>query len=89
MKSVRWGSGTCKTDCDGLLIFNLLLDRFTCIAIREVGSFYRIHPEQATNTSKTYLNDMRENRLKVTDKVLNGNYPFWLKYAVGIIRREL
>lgn len=89
MKSVRWSSGRCRTDCDGLLIFNLFLDRCTCIAIREVGSFYRVHPGQATNISKTYLNDMRENRLEVINKVLCGNYPFWLKYAVGIIRRRL
>ena len=87
MKSVGWLNTNIKTDCDGWLLYNLFLDRFKGIAIQELGAFYRIHPDQATNTSKRYLNDVRNNKLASIDKVLAGNYPIWLKCAVKLIRR--
>jgi glycosyltransferase involved in cell wall biosynthesis len=88
MKSTKW-TDKFRTDCDGLLLFNLFLNKFTCIAIHELGSFYRLHPNQATNIATTYHTDMREIRLEIIDKVLTGDYPFWLKYAVKNIRRKL
>jgi len=86
-KSVKWADERQRTDCDGLLLYNLFLDRFKCMAIQELGAFYRIHLDQATNTSKRYLNDVRNNKLEVINKVLVGKYPLWLKYAVKIIRK--
>ena len=88
-KSVKWSDGKRRTDCDGLLLYNFFLQKFKCVAIREVGSFYRIHPEQATNISLTYKNDMRENKLEVINKVLIGSYPLWLKCVVKIIGGRL
>lgn len=85
--SVKWSNGRRRTDCDGLLILNLFLKKYKCIAIREMGSFYRIHPGQMTHNSK-YKNDMRENRLQVIDKIIRGNYPLWLKCVAKIIRRK-
>lgn len=87
LKSVGWSSDGLRTDCDGLLLFNFFLQRYKCIAIREMGSFYRIHPEQATNVSTTYKNDMIKNKLDITNKVIDGDYPLWLKCAVKIWRR--
>ena len=85
MRSAKWTNGNRRTDCDGLLLYNLFLDRFKCMAIQELGSFYRIHPEQATNISKRYLSDVRSNKLEAINKVLTGNYPLWLKGVVKII----
>jgi glycosyltransferase involved in cell wall biosynthesis len=86
MNSVKWSNGRRRTDCDGLLIFNLFLKRYKCIAIHEMGSFYRIHPDQMSY-NQIYINDMRDNKLEVIQKVLDGNYPLWLKCTVKIIRK--
>lgn len=86
MNSVKWSNGRRRTDCDGLLIFNLFLKRYKCIAIHEMGSFYRMHPNQMSYNS-TYVNDMYDNKLEVIQKVLDGNYPLWLKCVVKIIRK--
>lgn len=88
MKSVKWSNGKQRTDCDGLLLYDLFLKRFKCIAIRELGSFYRIHPNQMTYASN-YLQAMRDNKLEAINNVLNGDYPIWLKYMVKIIRMKL
>jgi len=89
MKSVGWLNKNIRTDCDGWLLYNLYLDRFKGTAIQELGAFYRIHPDQATNTSKRYLSDIRSNKFEVIDKVSEGDYPFWLKYMVKNIRKKL
>jgi glycosyltransferase involved in cell wall biosynthesis len=89
MNSAKWTTGKTRTDCDGLLLYNLFLQKYKCIAIREMGSFYRLHPNQATNISLTYKDDMRKHKLEVINQVLYaGNYPWWLKFVVKIIKRR-
>jgi hypothetical protein len=87
-KSVTWEDGELRTDCDGFLILNSFLQKFKCVAIREMGSFYRIHPNQMSYNPK-YLGEMRGNRLKSMQKVIDGDYPFWLKIGVKMIRRKM
>ena len=89
MKSEKWTDGKTRTDCDGLLLYNLFLQKFKCVVIREMGAFYRLHPDQATNISLTYKNDMHGHKLEVINKALTGNYPLWLKFMVKIIRGKL
>ena len=86
MKSEKWSSGKRRTDCDGLLLYNLFLKRFKCISIQELGSFYRIHSNQMSYNPK-YIIDIYENKREVINKVLNEDYPLWLKFAVKIIRK--
>lgn len=87
MNSEKWTTGKTRTDCDGLLLYSLFLQKYKCIAIHEMGSFYRLHPNQATNISSTYKDDMRKHKLEVINKVLYaGNYPWWLKFLVNIIK---
>jgi len=86
MKSIRWTTGKRRTDCDGMLLYNLFLDRFKCVVINEMGSFYRVHPGQMSH-NPIAIKDVRANRLEMIEKVICGNYPLWLKYTVKIIRR--
>jgi hypothetical protein len=89
VKSVGWSDGNLRTDCDGFLLFNFFLQRFKCVSIKEIGAFYRIHPNQATNTSLTYKNDMLRNKTKMIEKVINGNYPIWLKFMAKLLKRRM
>jgi glycosyltransferase involved in cell wall biosynthesis len=88
MKSAKWASGKQRTDCDGLLLYNLFLKRFKCVAICELGVFYRIHSNQMSY-APNYLQAVRSNKLEAINKVLNGDYPIWLKFMVKIIRRKI
>lgn len=85
MKSAKW-SKDILTDCDGLLIYTLFLQKFKCRSIREMGSFYRLHPGQMTHSLK-YREARTNNKLFVMQHVLTGNYPLWLKFIVKIIKK--
>jgi glycosyltransferase involved in cell wall biosynthesis len=89
MRSEKWTTGETRTDCDGLLLYNLFLQKFKCVVMREMGSFYRLHPDQATNISLTYKDDMHRHKLEVINKVLYGVYPLWLKFMVKIIKKKI
>lgn len=73
-----------RTDCDGMILMRLLLNRKIGVAIPKVGAFYRIHMGQGSYNPK-YLEDMRNIRIYIRDKVLNGNYPLWLKARMKLI----
>lgn len=85
IKSSKW-SDTIRTDCDALLLYTLFLQQFKCISIQEMGSFYRIHPNQMTN-DKNYINIRSNNRLNIIKEISDGNYPIWLKFCVKIIKK--
>jgi len=82
-KNDKW-SDKHRTDCDGLLLFNLLLRGTKGIAIREIGSFYRTHPNQMSY-NPLYIKEMISIRKEIINKVYNGNYPLWLKLCMKIV----
>jgi glycosyltransferase involved in cell wall biosynthesis len=85
MKSVKW-SKDIFTDCDGLLLYMLFLQKFKCVSICEMGSFYRIHPNQMTNNIN-YIGARNKNKLFILNKIINENYPFWLKCSAKIFKK--
>jgi len=78
MKALKWDDCKYRTDCDGFLLFNFFLQRYKCIAIAEVGSFYRRHPDQASY-NKEYPVICFKIKLDALKKVIEGNYPLWFK----------
>lgn len=78
MKALKWDDCKHRTDCDGFLLFNFFLKRYKCIAIAEVGSFYRRHPNQASYNIE-YPIVCFENKLDALKKVIEGEYPLWFK----------
>ena len=86
MKSVKW-SDVVKTDCDALFLYHLFLNGFTCISISDtVGTFFRIHESQMSNDLE-YMRVRNQNRLDVINKIVNGNYPLWLKLFTSVIKK--
>jgi glycosyltransferase involved in cell wall biosynthesis len=85
IRSIQWSNGKQRTDCDGLLLYDLFLKKFKCVAIRELGSFYRIHPNQMSY-DLNYLNAVRDNKLEAINNVLIGKYPLWLKFMVKVVK---
>lgn len=70
---VKW----CKeyrTDCDGAFLFRLLLKKKVGVAVKSVGVFYRIHPDQAS-CNPGYTRDMAAIRTRVRTHVSRGDYP--------------
>lgn len=86
MKSNKW-SDVVKTDCDALFFYTLFLNKFTCVSIQDmIGSFFRIHPKQMSNDS-VYMAVRDQNRVDIIQKIVNGEYPFWLKCSVLLIKK--
>jgi len=82
-KSVQW-SDSHWTDCDSVLLMNLLLCRSRGIAIREIGAFYRVHPGQGSQNPQ-YLKEVVRIRRETVKYVWEGQYPCWLKAACRVV----
>lgn len=80
--NIQW-SDTDRTDCDSVLLMNMLLAGQHGIAIHDPGVFYRIHPDQSSN-DENYLKIRNSHRSMMKRKVLDGQYPVWLKILVRL-----
>lgn len=83
MAGDKW-SNIHRTDCDGLLLFNLLLRGRKGTAMSEMGSFYRVHPGQMSY-NPLYIEEMRTIRREIKMKLYDGKYPRWLKLMMRIM----
>jgi glycosyltransferase involved in cell wall biosynthesis len=83
LNSDKW-SDKHRTDCDGLLLYNLLLRGSKGIAISEMGSFYRTHPQQMSY-NPLYIDEMKSINKEMKKKLYNGEYPLWLKISVKLL----
>lgn len=82
------GAKWCKeyqTDCDGMLILRMLMKGKVGVADPHVGAFYRVHPDQGSYNPK-YLEDMKNIRERIKESVVYGDYPFWLRLVMRMIR---
>jgi len=79
----KW-SNIHRTDCDGLLLFSMLLRGTRGGSIREMGSFYRTHPNQMSY-NPIYIAEMKVIRREIIEKLYKGDYPIWLKMLVRIL----
>jgi hypothetical protein len=86
-RDISWDLGF-RSVCDALLIANLLIKKKRVRAIPEIGSFYRIHPAQATGKPET--NKVAEQvRCWIYDETQLPEYPFWLRACSRIIRSRI
>jgi len=84
-KFAQW-SDIYWTDCDSVLLLNLLLRRSHGRAIHEIGVFYRLHFGQGSH-NPAYRREVVRIRKEMVKVVQNGTCPFWLKVATRIIIR--
>jgi len=82
-KYAQW-SDTHWTDCDSVLLMNLLLCKSRGLALREIGAFYRIHPAQGSHNSE-YLKEVIKIRKEMVKYIQCSQYPIWLKVASRIV----
>lgn len=80
--NVQW-SEIDQTDCDSVLLMNMLLNGQHGIAIHSPGVFYRTHPGQGS-IKPEYLKVRDDHRNQMRQKVLKGKYPIWLKLLVRL-----
>lgn len=73
-----------RTDCDQLLIMDMLLKRFHGIAIHTSGVYYRVHSNQGS-ADPNYESIVRKHRREKKKEVLNGKYPFWMKLLIRLM----
>jgi glycosyltransferase involved in cell wall biosynthesis len=82
-KSLTWDSSL-RSVCDGTLIGKMFLMGFKVRAIPTLGSFYRIHPEQATGKPETNL-DLAALRERLKAEIKNNTHPLWMKIIMRCI----
>ena len=83
-KYLEWDDKKIKSCCDGALLSKIYLLRLKGRAIHKIGSFYRIHNEQATGKPETNK-DLLKMRNMMCEKIKYGNYPTWMKICSRII----
>jgi glycosyltransferase involved in cell wall biosynthesis len=72
------------TDCDSILLMNLLLHRSHGTAIAEIGAFYRIHSGQGS-LNPDYTQEVIRIRKEIVSSVQKGRYPHWFKWVSLLI----
>jgi len=82
---VKWDNGV-RSVCDMELVATMLLAHLKVRAIPEVGSFYRIHPSQASNTIASQEHFILI-KARLQNRVLTRWYfPFWMKLGIKLMR---
>lgn len=84
-KRVSW-SHTERTDCDGILLMDMLLKGMKGYAIHEMGVYYLIHEKQGSTDSE-YQKIVKRHRDAARIRVLSGKYPWWMKTLLRLTRR--
>lgn len=82
-KLLSWDSNL-RSCCDGMLIGKMFLCGLKARAIPTIGSFYRIHSGQATNTEASNR-DLFFVRSRLKNEIINNNHPLWMKIIVRLI----
>jgi glycosyltransferase involved in cell wall biosynthesis len=79
-RHASWDSGL-RTHCDMMLIGQMFLSGFKVRSLDTVGSFYRIHTDQSTNTLVA-KNDFVTAKMIMRNEVLLNNYDWWMKICI-------
>ena len=83
---LSWDKTGLRSCCDGSLLANVLLNHLKGMAINKPGSFYRVHPEQATGQPRTNK-DLQRMRELIYEETSKKEYPLWLRVCSILIRR--
>ena len=87
IKHISWDAYGLRSVCDAMVVSWLFKDKLKARAIPMVGSFYRIHPNQATGKKEANENMVRAKKM-IYQNVIDGEFPVWMKVCSFIILRS-
>ena len=83
-KYLSWETSGRRSVCDAALLADIFLNRLKGRALSSAGSFYRIHPDQATGKPETNK-DLDIIQKGIYSETCKPEYPFWVRIASHLI----